>query len=92
MYTAGCHGATSRVEEGYGKRRGEGKVQSRCQKEVNEEPKAKRLKETELMRAGRRGMGSKGSSWNQKTQRMLGSPLMYNDSKALGKILCSYAG
>ena len=60
-----------------------------CQKEVSEELKAKRLEDMELMRAG------KGEAWvrwvfvepeNPKDARF---PAMYNDSKALGKILCS---
>ena len=65
------------------------KCKAGCQKEVSEELKAKRLEDMELMRAG------KGEAWvrwvfvepeNPKDARF---PAMYNDSKALGKILCS---
>lgn len=48
-----------RVEEGDGKRRGEGKVQSRVS-EDSEELKGKRLKEMELTRA------EKGEAWGQR--------------------------
>ena len=64
----------------------EEKYKAGCQKEVNEELKVKRLKEMELMRAGKgEAMGSKGSSWNQKTQRMLGSPPCTMTLKPWGK-------
>lgn len=87
--TAGCHGATSEWKKGTEREEAKEKCKAGCQKEVSEELKAKRLEDMELMRAG------KGEAWvrwvfvepeNPKDARF---PAMYNDSKALGKILCS---
>lgn len=68
VYTAGCHGATSEWKKGMGREEVKEKYKAGCQKEVNEELKAKRLKETELMRAG------KGEAWGQRGLRGIRKP------------------